>query len=124
VWPSPAPRRRLPPAPHDGDITAVIARIFFLLVAGVVFFVDHDQAEITHRREHSGAGPYHHAGAARADPPPLIGAFGIAESTVENGYAIAKARIEWPATAGVNAISGTSSSALRPHASAASIAFR
>ena len=47
--------------PHDGDIARVIARRFLLLVGGLVFFIDHDQAEIFERRED---------GAARADHDP------------------------------------------------------
>ncbi len=46
---------------HDGDVAAVIARGFLLLVAGVVFFVDHDEAEIAHGREDAGTRADHDA---------------------------------------------------------------
>ena len=79
---------------HDGHIAAVIARRLLLLVALIVLFVDHDQAEIAHRREHAGTRAHHHARLARADAAPLLGALGIGESAVQNRHAIAEAREE------------------------------
>ena len=46
---------------HDRDIARVITRRFLLFVGGLVFFIDHDQAEIFQRRENR---------AARADHDP------------------------------------------------------
>ncbi len=49
-----------------------------------------------HRREHAGARPDHHAGRARADAPPLLGALGVAERGVQDGHAVAEAGEELP----------------------------
>ena len=82
------------PRAHDGHVAAVIARGFFLLVAGVVFFIDHNQAEIAHGSEDSGACSDHNAGAARANSAPLIGALGVAEGAVQNRHAVAESRVK------------------------------
>ncbi len=76
---------------HDGDIAAVIARRFLLLVARVVLFVDHHQPQVLHRREHARARAHHHRRKACANSPPLLGALGVMEGGVQNGHAIAKA---------------------------------
>jgi hypothetical protein len=100
--------------PHHGHIAPVVARRLFLLVAAVVLFVHHDQAQVAHRREHARARPHHHRGRAGADAPPLLGALHIRERAVQNGHPVAESKKNWPAMAGVRAISGTSSRALRP----------
>src|SRR5262249_43597847 len=41
---------------NDGDVAAVVARRFLLLVAGFLLFVDDDEAEIFERGENGGAG--------------------------------------------------------------------
>ncbi len=45
---------------HNGDVAPVVARRFLLLVAAVVLFVHHDQAQIPHRREDAGARPHYY----------------------------------------------------------------
>ena len=70
--------------------------VLFLLVTGVVLFIDHDQPQIPHRRKHAGSRSDHHARAACANSAPLIGALGIAEGAVQNGHPIAEARVELP----------------------------
>ena len=75
---------------HHGDIAAVIARILFLLVALIVLFIDNDEAQIANGREHAGARPHDYAGRAGTNFSPLAGAFGVAESAVQNCDAVAK----------------------------------
>ena len=77
----------------DRDVAAVVARSFFLLVAGFLFFIDDDEAEIFERREYGGAGADDDAGFAVADAPPFAGALDVAERGVQNGDAF-EARAE------------------------------
>ena len=63
---------------HDGDVAGVIARRFFLLVGGVVLFVDDQQGEIVHGGENGGARADHDAGIAALDAVPLLGTLAIA----------------------------------------------
>ena len=72
---------------HDGDVAAVVARRFFLLVAVFLLFVDDDQAEIFERREDRGARADDDAGFAVAHAPPFAGALDVAERGVQNGDA-------------------------------------
>ena len=46
----------------DGGVAAVVARSFFLLVAGFLFFIHDDQAEIFQGRENGGARADDYAG--------------------------------------------------------------
>ena len=57
--PASAARRR-------ADLAGVVARVALLLVGGVVLLVDHDQAEIAHRREDGRARPDADPGLARS----------------------------------------------------------
>ena len=77
--------------PHDGDIAAVIARRLRLLVAAVVLFVHHHQAEILHGREDAGARADHHARIAGANAAPLFGALDFAESGMQDRHPVAEA---------------------------------
>ena len=80
--------------PHHGHIAPVVARRLFLLVAAVVLFVDHDQAQVAHRRENAGPRPHHHRGFAGAYAPPLLGALDIRERAVQNGHPVAESKEE------------------------------
>ena len=77
-----------------------------------MLLIDDDQAQILHRREDAGARADDHARRARADAPPLLGALRVVKRRMQNRDVVAEAVKNWPATAGVSAISGTSSSAL------------
>ena len=59
-----------------------------------MLFIDHDQAQVAHRREYPRPRPDHNAGRARPDPAPLVGAFGVAERAMQNSYAVAESRKE------------------------------
>jgi len=66
--PTRAPRmRRRTVRETTADIPSVVPRIFFLLVAAVVFFVYDNQAQIPHRRKYSRPGSYHHGRRAGPD---------------------------------------------------------
>jgi hypothetical protein len=54
----------------------------------------------------------------------LLGALGVVKAECRMATRSPKRCKNWPATAGVSAISGTSSNALRPNAMVASIDFR
>src|SRR5581483_942985 len=69
---------------HDGDITSVVARRFFLLVGGVMLFVDDDEGKIGDWREDSGASADDHASFSTLDAVPLLGAFFVGESGVQD----------------------------------------
>ena len=89
-----------------------------------MLFINDDEAEILHRSEDARTGSDHHSRLPFADAAPLLGALGIMKSRVENRDPSPNRWKNWPAIAGVNAISGTSSSALRPSARVASMALR
>jgi hypothetical protein len=80
--------------PHHGHIAPVVARRLFLLVAAVVLFVDHDQAQVAHRRKNARPCPHHYRGFAGADTPPLLGALDIGERAVQNGHPVAESQEE------------------------------
>ena len=75
---------------HYGNIAGVVARRFFLLVGGVVLFVDDDQCEIGDRGKDCGARADDHAGVSTFDAVPLLGAFAVGERGVEDGNFIAE----------------------------------
>ena len=75
---------------HDGNVAGVVARRFFLLVGGVLLFVDDDQSEIGHRREDCRARADHHARVAALDAMPLLGAFFVGERGVQDGDFVAE----------------------------------
>ena len=81
----------------DGGVAPVVARRFFLLVAGFLLFVDDDEAEIFERRENRGARAHNDARLAVANAPPFAGAFDIREAAVQNGDNRAEARADQPA---------------------------
>src|SRR5580704_6108874 len=65
----------------------MVARRFFLFVAGLLLFVDDDEAEIFERREDGGARADDDASLAVADAPPFAGALDVAERGMKNGDA-------------------------------------
>src|SRR4029453_12321754 len=71
----------------NGDVAAVVARGFFLLVAGFLLFVDDDESQIFDGRENRGACANDDAGFAITNAPPFASALDIAESGVKNGDA-------------------------------------
>ena len=75
---------------HYGNVAGVITRRFFLLVGGIVLFVDDDQREIGYRGEDRRARSHHHSRIATLDAMPLLGAFAIGESRVQDGNFIAE----------------------------------
>src|SRR5258708_4282450 len=72
---------------HDGYVAAVVARRVLLLVALVMFLVNHHQAEILYRSENTRPRPHHHGRGACPDPAPLFGALGIVKRGMQNGHA-------------------------------------
>ncbi len=75
---------------HHGDVAGVVARRFFLLVRGIVFFVDDDQREIGDRGEDRGARADDHARVAALDAMPLLGALLVGERRVQDGNFVAE----------------------------------
>ena len=75
---------------HYGDVAGVVARRFFLLVGGVVLFVDDDQREIGDRGKHRGPRADDHARFAALDAVPLLGAFAVGERGVQDGDFVAE----------------------------------
>ena len=69
----------------------MVARSFFLFVAGFLFFIHDDQAEIFERRENGGARADYYASFAVADAPPFARSFGIGQRAVEDGDLVAEA---------------------------------
>src|SRR5580658_2975467 len=67
-----------------GGVAAVVARSFFLFVAGLLFFIHDDQAEIFERRENGRARADYYARFAVADAPPFAGAFAIGQRAVQD----------------------------------------
>jgi hypothetical protein len=82
---------------HDGHVPAVIARRFFLLVAGLLLLVDDDQPQIFDRRENGRARSHHDARLAAAHAPPLARALHFRQRAVQHRDARAESR---PAQAG------------------------
>ena len=70
--------------PDDGDIASVITRRFLLFVGGLVFFIDHDEAEIFERRENRAAGADDDAGAAGMELVPFVVPFAFGKMTVQD----------------------------------------
>ena len=77
---------------HDGDIAPVVARRFFLLVAGLLLLVHDDQADIFERRKNGRARAHHDARFAAAHAPPFAGALRDRQPAVQHGDAFAKPR--------------------------------
>src|SRR5262245_6787284 len=68
----------------DGDVAAVVARRFFLLVAGLLLFVDDNEAKIFDGRKNGGTRADNDARFAVAHAPPFAGACDIAERGVQD----------------------------------------
>ena len=69
----------------------MVTRSFLLLVAGFLFFIHDDQAEIFERREDGGARADYYARFAVADAPPFACSFGIGQCAVQDGDLFAEA---------------------------------
>ena len=80
-----------------GDIAAVIARRFLLLVARLLLLVHDDQAEIFERRENRGARSHHHARLAVPHAPPFARALDFRQAAVQHRDARAESRADQPA---------------------------
>ena len=76
----------------DRRVAPVVARHFFLLVAGLLLFIDDDQAEIFERRENGRARAHHDAHLAVAHAPPFAGALDIGQAAVQYRDAFAETR--------------------------------
>ena len=77
---------------HHGHVPPVIARRFFLLVARLLLFIDHDQPEIFDRRENGRARSHHHARLAAPHAPPFPRALHFRQRAVQHRDARAKSR--------------------------------
>ena len=75
----------------NGGVAAVIARRFFLFVAGFLFFVHDDEAEIFEGRENGGARADDYASFTVTHAPPFAGAFDIGQTAVQDGDLFAEA---------------------------------
>ena len=107
-------------AAPDRQVARRVARAFLLLVRGVVLLVDDDQAEPRQRREHRQPGAEHDVGRA-ACAPPASGAGAAPASGRCAGRPPrrpGKRSAKRATSCGVRLISGTSTSAWRPRASA------
>jgi hypothetical protein len=92
----------------DGEVAGGVAHALVLLVAGVVFFVDDDQAEPRQRREHRQAGAQHDVGAALHGLHEALGAGASASAECRlTTRAAGKRPATRPSSWGVRAISGT-----------------
>ena len=69
---------------HDGNVSPVVARRFFLFVAPLLLLVHHDQTEIFKRSEHRRACSHHHAGLAATHSPPFARALHFTERAVQH----------------------------------------
>src|SRR4029453_10587456 len=72
----------LPCAP-DRDVATVIANAFLLLERRIVLFVDDDEAEPWHRREHREPRAEHEVGLPCGRPPPRTTARSRRKATVQ-----------------------------------------
>ena len=86
-----------------------------------MLLVDDDQPEARERREHRRPRADDDVDVAAPDAMPLVVALAVGQAAVLDGDALAeRARGSIAATAGVSAISGTSSSTPRPRSATAS----
>ncbi len=70
-------------AAHQREIAGVVADAVLLLVAAVVFLIDHDQPGLGQRREHRGSGADDHPRLAAPGGGPDAGALGIAQAGMQ-----------------------------------------
>ena len=83
---------------HDGDVPPVIARRFFLLVAGLLLFIHDNQAQIFERRENCRARSHHDARLAAPHAPPFARALHFRQRAVQHRDARAESRAAQPPT--------------------------
>ena len=118
-------RGALEPRALGGDAAGVVARVVALLVGRLVLLVDDDQADVGQRREHGRA----RARRRRARRPPIAASRTARRSPSEMPECSTatwspKRAAKRRAVCGESAISGTSTSTVRPRASALSAARR
>ncbi len=77
-----------------GDRAGVVARVRLLLVGGVVFLVDADQAERGDRSEDRGARPDDDRRLPGGDSLALVAPLGLGQGRVQNGHSLAEAGAE------------------------------
>ena len=78
-------------SPNYCRVAPVVARTLLLLVGGIVFLVHHHQSGILQGSEHRRAGADHDPRVPALDSPPLVVAFSVGQSTVQDGYRVAQA---------------------------------
>ena len=78
----------------DRHIPAVISRRFFLLVRGVVLFVDDDETKAVERCKDRRAGTHHDVHVSASDAMPLIVTLAVGQRAVLNRHAFAECGTE------------------------------
>src|SRR5207237_6237495 len=78
---------------YDRDVTPVIARCFFLLVAGFLFLIDDYQAELFNGSKNGGARSDNDTRFTVPNSPPFMRALNITERGMQHGHAF-EARAE------------------------------
>src|SRR5579884_853265 len=81
----------LQPRPHDGHISAMIARRGFLFEGVFMLFIDNDEAEPFGRREDGAASADDDLRLARRYAPPVSAALRVAQMTMKHGHLAAAA---------------------------------
>ncbi len=81
-------------AAHQREVACVVADAVLLLVAAVVFLVDHDQPGLRQRREHRRACAHDHPRFAAQAGGPGAGAFAIVEAGMQRMHRHAQALAE------------------------------
>ena len=82
--------RALEPRAHQRDVAGMVARRLAVLVARLVLLVDHDEAEVAHRREDGRARADGDPALAPAQQPPGIGALAVGEPAVQHRDLVAE----------------------------------
>jgi hypothetical protein len=80
--------------PHQRDVAAVVAHALVLLERAVVLLVDHDDAEVVHRREHRRARAHRDARDAALEPGPLAEPLALGQPRVQDRHLVAEAGAE------------------------------
>ena len=76
----------MPTRPPLRYTSGMIPSLFTLFVAGIVFFVDNNQADVFCRHKYGGTGSDHNISPARAHTPPVIKAFPLCQAAVLAKY--------------------------------------
>lgn len=80
------------PASHHGNISGIVPWRFFLLVRWLVLLINHDKAEIAHRREYGRACANHNIRCAVMHPVPFVVSLAIRKMAVKHGNTVAETR--------------------------------